>query len=225
VASNCSLSSRLSLRKMTACSIWSPTACSLGNLVLEGILQSRRAEFVLAEEVELAVMLKSEEIWQAAGANTLGPGRGQQRAIDVGEVRGLVAEHGTGQDVPLATVRPGAVEVGHLGQDAGRRTGEQPGQGGDRLGSEMRGRAAEATVVDQERHSQAEQGLDGEEYGLPAGGDGVPEFELAELLACLADRQIQIVSKIGHTARLLLDLGPSAFSAPPAFHPAGIPYQ
>ena len=34
----------------------------LGDLVLEGILQSRRAEFVLAEGVEFAVMLKSEEV-------------------------------------------------------------------------------------------------------------------------------------------------------------------
>ncbi len=34
----------------------------LGELVLEGILQRRRAEFVLAEEVEFAVVLKSEEI-------------------------------------------------------------------------------------------------------------------------------------------------------------------
>ncbi len=48
----------------------------LGDLVLEGILQGRGAEFVLAEEVEFAVVLKSEEIWQAVGANTLGPGRG-----------------------------------------------------------------------------------------------------------------------------------------------------
>jgi hypothetical protein len=80
-------------------------------------------------------------------------------------------------------------------------------------------------VVEQERDSQTEQGLDREEYGLPAGGDGAPEFELAELLACSADRQVQIVSKFGHTARLLLDLRPSAFPALPAFHPAGIPYQ
>ena len=36
----------------------------LGDLVLEGILQGRGAELVLAEQVELAVMLKSEEIGQ-----------------------------------------------------------------------------------------------------------------------------------------------------------------
>ena len=135
--------------------------------------------------------------------DALGPGRGQQRAVDVGEVRGLVAEHGAGQDVVLAAVRPGAVEVGHLGQDAGGRAGEQPGQGGDRLGSQVRGRATEAAVVDLERDGQAEQGLDGEEDGLPAGGDGASEFELAELLACLADRQVQVVSKFGHMRRLL----------------------
>jgi hypothetical protein len=88
-------------------------------------------------------------------------------------VRGLVAEHGTGQDVVLAAVRSGAVEVGHLGQDARRRAGEQPGQGRDRLGSQVRGRATEAAVVDQERNGQAEQGLDREEYGLPTGETGL----------------------------------------------------
>jgi hypothetical protein len=43
----------------------------------------------------------------------------------------------------------------------------------------------------------------GEEDGLPAGGDGAPELELAELAACVADRQVQIVSKFGHMRRLL----------------------
>ena len=55
----------------------------------------------------------------------------------------------------------------------------------------------------QERDGQAEQSLDGEEDGLPTGGDGAPEFELAELLARLANRQIQIVSKLSHMRRLL----------------------
>jgi hypothetical protein len=148
-------------------------------------------------------MLQSEEIRQAVGADAFGPGCGQQRAVDMGEVCGLVAEHGTGQDVVPAAVRSGAVEVGHLGQDARGRAGEQAGQGGDRLGSQVRSRAAETAVVDQERDGQAEQGLDGEEDGLSAGGDGAPELELAELAACLADRQVQIVSKFGHTRRLL----------------------
>src|SRR6266568_6895841 len=97
------------------------------------------------------------------------------------------------------------LEVGHLGQDARGRPGEQPGQGGNRLGSQVRGRAAEAAVADQERDGQAEQRLDGEEYGLPAGGDGAPEFELAELAACLTYRQIQIVNEFGHMRRLLLE--------------------
>ena len=133
-------------------------------------------------------MLEPEKVRQAAYTNTFGPGRGYKRAVDVGEVRGLIAEHGTGQDVPLVAVRPRAVKVGHLGQDARRRAGEQPGQGRDRLGSQVRGRATEATVVDLERDGQAEQGLDGEEDGLPAGEDGASAFELVELLACLADR-------------------------------------
>ena len=34
----------------------------LDHLVLEGILQSRRPELVLAEEVEFAVVFKSEEV-------------------------------------------------------------------------------------------------------------------------------------------------------------------
>ena len=48
----------------------------LGDLVLEGIFQSRGAEFVLAEEVEFAAVLEPEEVRQTVGANTLGPGRG-----------------------------------------------------------------------------------------------------------------------------------------------------
>jgi hypothetical protein len=51
----------------------------LGDLVLEGILQGGRTELVLAEEVEFAVMLKSEEVRQAARADALGAGRGHQR--------------------------------------------------------------------------------------------------------------------------------------------------
>jgi hypothetical protein len=52
-----------------------PFGGGLGYLILESILESRRAKFVLAEKVELAVMLKAEEIRQTVGANTLGPGR------------------------------------------------------------------------------------------------------------------------------------------------------
>ena len=59
-------------------------------------------------------------------------------------------------------------------------------------------------MVDLERDGQAEEGFDGEKDGLPAGGDGASKFELAELPTCLADRQIQIVSKFGHMRRLLL---------------------
>ena len=57
----------------------------LGDLVFEGILQSRRAEFILAEEVELAVTLDPEEIGWVVPAGALGPGHGHQRAIDASE--------------------------------------------------------------------------------------------------------------------------------------------
>ena len=100
------------------------------------------------------------------------------------------------------------LHTARLGQDAGVRAGEQAGQGGDRLGRQVRGRATEAAVVDAESYSQAEQGLDGEEYGLPAGGNGTTAFELAELLARLADSQIQVISKLGHIARLLRRYSP-----------------
>jgi hypothetical protein len=67
----------------------------------------------------------------------------------------------------------------------------------------MGGRAAEAAVVDLERGGQAEQGLDGEEDSLPARRDRCPAFELAKLLARLADCQVQVVSKLSHATRLL----------------------
>src|SRR5690348_16860951 len=54
----------------------------LGDLVLEGVLQGRRAELVLAEEAELAAVLEAEEVGQAVGADALGSGRGQQGAVD-----------------------------------------------------------------------------------------------------------------------------------------------
>lgn len=68
----------------------------------------------------------------------------------------------------------------------------------------MCGGAAEAPVVDLERSGQTEQRLDGKEYDLPSVSNRTSPHEFPELLPRLTDRQLQIVGKIGHTARLLL---------------------
>src|SRR6266704_2666014 len=46
--------------------------------------------------------------------------------------------------------------------------------------------------------------LDGEESGLPDGGEGGPEFELAELAAGLTDRQIKVLCELGERRGLLM---------------------
>jgi hypothetical protein len=124
-----------------------------GDLVLEGVLQGRRAELVLAEEVELAALLEVEEVGQTVLVYAFIPCCGQEGAVDVGEVRGFVAEDGSGQDVVLAAVRAGAVEVGHLGEDAGGRAGEEAGQGGDRLGSLVGGGSTKTSSVSTGRNT------------------------------------------------------------------------
>jgi hypothetical protein len=48
-------------------------ADSLSDLVLEGILQSRGSELVLAEKGELTAMLESEEVSQPIFAYAFGP--------------------------------------------------------------------------------------------------------------------------------------------------------
>ena len=74
------------------------------DLLPEGILQSGGSELFLAEKIKLATIFKTEEIGQAVLAYALGASRTQQDAIYVGETCRVIPEHGTGQDVPLATV-------------------------------------------------------------------------------------------------------------------------
>ena len=90
-----------------------------GNLVPQGALEDRRAQFALAEEGELAAVLEIEEIGQAVAADAFGPGGAQQQTIDISEPGAVLPEHGPGQDVPLAAVRAGAVQIGHFGEHTG----------------------------------------------------------------------------------------------------------
>jgi hypothetical protein len=75
-----------------------------GYLLLEGMLQSRGLEFVLAEKDELAAVFRSEEIGQVVVAYAFGAGRGQQDAVDMSKARRVIPEYGTGEDVPLSAV-------------------------------------------------------------------------------------------------------------------------
>ncbi len=121
-----------------------------GNLIAEGAFEYRRAQFVLAEEGELAAVLQVEEIGHAVAADALGASGAQQQTVDISEPGAVLPEHGPGQDVPLAAVRAGAVQIRHFGEHAGWRPGEQPGQGGDRFGRLVGGGPAETPVIHQE---------------------------------------------------------------------------
>ena len=176
----------------------------LRDLVLEGVLQGGGSELVLAEKGELTAVLESEEVGQPVFAYAFVSGRVQQHAIDVGEMRGLISKHGTGQDVILAAVRAGAVQIGHLGEHARGRPRRIAGRGEDRFRRPVRGGTAEAPVVDQERSGQAQQRLDWQEYDLPTRRDRGPPPELAKLLPSLTSGQVQEIGELSHTARLLL---------------------
>jgi len=135
-------------------------------------------------------------------ADALGAG-GMQHPVDAAEARRVVAEQGAGQDVPSRAVRAGTVQVGHFRQHAGRRPGEQPGQGRDGLRRLVRGGAAEAPVIDRERGGQAQRRLGQQERDLPAALDRAPGQERPELPARLASRQLQVIREVSHAARLL----------------------
>ena len=92
-------------------------ADALGDLRFEGPLQGGSLEFVLAEKGELTTVFKAEEIRQAILAYAFGAGRSQQDPVDISEMYGVIPEHGTGQDVALAAVGAGTVQIGHFGQD------------------------------------------------------------------------------------------------------------
>jgi hypothetical protein len=65
------------------------------------------------------------------------------------------------------------------------------------------GGAAEVPVVDLERSGQAEQRLDRQEYDLPPRRNRASMYQFPELLPRLVSRQVQVVGKISHMARLL----------------------
>jgi len=58
-------------------------------------------------------------------------------------------------------------------------------------------------MVHDERGGEAEQRLDRQERDLPAGCHWPAAKQRGELLAGLADRQLQVVGQIGHGVRLL----------------------
>ena len=53
-----------------------------GNLIPQGALEYRRAQFVLAEEGKLAAVLEVEEIGQAVAADAFGASGAQQNTVD-----------------------------------------------------------------------------------------------------------------------------------------------
>ena len=75
-----------------------------GNLIPQGALEYRRAQFVLAEEGELAAVLEVEEIGQAVAVDAFGASGAQQQTVDISEPGAVLPEHGPGQDVPLAAL-------------------------------------------------------------------------------------------------------------------------
>jgi hypothetical protein len=94
------------------------------NLVPKTRLQHRDIQLLLAEQSQLAAVLEAEEVRQTRRPDALGPRRLQQHPVDVREPGRVVAERGARRDVPLGAVGSRAVQVGHLGQHAGRRPGE-----------------------------------------------------------------------------------------------------
>ena len=142
-----------------------------GDLLAQFGFQCGDVEFLLPEQGQLAAVLDAQEIRQPAGADSLGPGGGQQQPVGAAEPGRIIAEDCPGQHVPAPAMRTGTVQVRHFRQDTGRRPGEQEGQGWHRLGCPVRGGAAEMAVVNHERGGQAEQRLGRHERDLPARRD------------------------------------------------------
>ena len=173
------------------------------DLVAQGRFEHGDVEFLLAEQGELAAVLQPQEVRQPGRADAFGAGGEQQEPVDGAEPCRIVAEHGTGQDIPAATVRTRAIQVGHFRQHTGRRAREQPGQRRHRLRCLMCGAPAEMPVIHQERSRKAQQRLDGQERHLPAALNRAPHQKRPELITGLADRQVQVISKVSHAVRVL----------------------
>jgi hypothetical protein len=54
----------------------------------------------LAQQGQLAAMLKSKEVGQPVRSYAFSPGGLQQHPVDAAKPRRIIAQHGTGQDVP-----------------------------------------------------------------------------------------------------------------------------
>jgi hypothetical protein len=68
----------------------------------------------------------------------------------------------------------------------------------------MRSSTAEVTVVDQKRGGQTQQRFNRREDYLPAAWGRAARQERLELIPRLTDRQLEVIRKVRHAARLLL---------------------
>ena len=66
----------------------------------------------------------------------------------------------------------------------------------------MRSAPTELAVIDQKRRSQAQQRLGRQERHLPAAAGRTAQGQRPELVARLADRQVQVISQVSHIRRL-----------------------
>jgi hypothetical protein len=57
-------------------------------------------------------------------------------------------------------------------------------------------------MINQERRGQAQQRLGRQERHLPAAAGRTARGQRPELLPCLADRQVQVISQVSHAWRL-----------------------
>ena len=148
-------------------------------------------------------MLQAQEVRQPGWADAFGTGGVQQDPVDGAEPGRIFAEHGAGQDVPSAAMGARAVQVSHLRQHTGRRPREKPTQRRHRLGCSVRGTAAKVPVVHHEGCGQAQQRLYRQERHLPAALNWAAHQKHPELLAGLADRQVQVISQVSHAVTVL----------------------
>jgi len=137
------------------------------DLVPQVSLQYGYFELILTEQGQPVSGFNAQEVRQAILADAFSTGGLQEDAVDVGEALKVFAEHGPGQYIPPGTVGARAVQVGHLGQHAGRRAREQRGQGRNGLRRAVGGGAAELPVIDEERRRQTQQRFRWQEVGLP----------------------------------------------------------
>ena len=173
-----------------------------GELVAQGRFQHGDIELVLAEQGQLPSVLQSQEVRQPPRSDAFAAGGLQQHPVHPAEPGRVIAQHGPGQGIPPRAMRPGPVQVRPSWPvrwtAAGRTTGPAtaPAQAPDARS------AAEVPVIDQERRGQAQQRLGRQERHLPAAAGRTAPGQRPELLPCLADRQVQVISQVSHVGRL-----------------------